>query len=84
MLLTIVNINYGIAELLHLLESLSDFALELSVLLERLVLLGHYLLESLRESESILISSIRHVKVIVNLEDRSARMFYVLGLFVLY
>ena len=58
MLLTKVNVNYGITELLHLLESLSDFALELSVLLECLVLLGHYFLKSLIESETILISSI--------------------------
>lgn len=83
MLLTIVHIDYGIAELLHLLESFSNFALELSVLLEGLVLLGHYLLECLIESESILISSVCHIKVIVNLKDRSARIFDIFGLFVL-
>ena len=83
MLLAIVHVDYGVAELLHLLESLSHFALELSVLLEGLILLGHYFLESLIEPKSILISSICHIKVIVNLEDGSARIFNIFGLFVL-
>ena len=83
MLLTIVDINNGIAELFHLLELFTDLALELLVLLERLVLLAHDLLEALVELYGVVVPAIGHGQVIVNLEDGSACVLNVVCLLVL-